>query len=101
MHRWWAILLVPMAVLAATPTLRDLNGNLLNLFKPLGVANVLFFISSDCPISNGYAPEIQKLCGEYETKGIRCTLLYEDIGIDREAAAKHLDEYRYQRIQAA
>jgi hypothetical protein len=101
MQRWWAILLIPMAVLAAAPTLRDLNGTLVNLFKPAGAANVLFFISSDCPISNGYAPEIQKICAEYTAKGVRCTLLYEDIGIDRDAAAKHLDEYRYQRIQAA
>ena len=68
MHRWWAILLVPMAVLAAAPTLRDLNGNLLNLFKPLGAANILFFISSDCPISNGYAPEIQKLVANTKPK---------------------------------
>jgi len=102
MRRWWTTLLLPAALLAATaPGIRDLNGALLNVFKPGGAANVLFFISSDCPISNGYAPEIQRLCSEYEARGVRCTLLYEDIGIDRRAAQKHLDEYRYRGIPAA
>lgn len=102
MRRWWITLLVPTALLAAAaPTVRGLDGSLLTPFKPGGAANVLFFIASDCPISNGYAPEIQKLCGEYERKGVRCTLLYEDVGIDRRAARKHLDEFRYRGIPAA
>ena len=101
-RRWWAYLLLPAAALAAAaPSIRDLNGSLLNVFKPGGMANILFFISSDCPISNGYAPEIQRLCAQYEAKGVRCTLLYEDIGIDRRGAQKHLDEYRYRGISAA
>jgi hypothetical protein len=102
MRSWWAILLVPIAVLAAAaPSIRNLDGVLLNLFHPAGAANVLFFISSDCPISNGYAPTIQNLCAEFERKGVKCTLLYEDIGIDRAAALKHLDEYRYRGMPAA
>jgi thiol-disulfide isomerase/thioredoxin len=99
--RRWTLLTLPMALLAAAPTVRDLNGALLNLFNPAGAANVLFFIASDCPISNGYAPEIQRLCAEYEGKGVRCTLLYEDVGIDPRGARKHLDEYRYRAVPAA
>jgi thiol-disulfide isomerase/thioredoxin len=101
MKRWWTTLMLPAALLAAAPGIRDLNGRLLNPFKPAGPANVLVFISSDCPISNGYAPTIQRLCAEYEGKGVRCTLFYEDIGIDRASALKHLDEYRYKGIPAA
>ena len=103
MRRWCITLLLPTAILAAAaaPAIRDLNGRLLNLFQPAGAANVRFFIASDCPISNGYAPEIQKLCAQYEGKGVRCTLLYEDVGIDRRSAQKHLDEYRYRGIPAA
>jgi hypothetical protein len=102
MRLWWTTLALPMALLAAAaPTIRDLNGALQNLFRPAGVANVLFFVASDCPISNGYAPEIQRLCAEFEGRGVRCTLLYEDIGIDRRSAQKHLEEYRYRGIPAA
>jgi hypothetical protein len=102
MRRWWTTLLLPVALLAASaPTIRDLNGALLDLFKPAGAASVLFFIASDCPISNGYSPEIQRLCAGYASQGVRCTLLYEDVGIDRRAALHHLDEYRYRGIPAA
>jgi thiol-disulfide isomerase/thioredoxin len=60
-----------------------------------GTVKVQFFISSDCPISNSYAPEIQRLCGEYEVKGVSCSLIYEDVGLDAASMRKHLTEYRY------
>jgi hypothetical protein len=104
MRRWWTTLtlLGPTALLAAAaPSVRDLAGTVLNPFKPAGVASVLFFIASDCPISNGYAPTIQKICAEYEPQGVHCTLLYEDVGIDAGSARKHLADYRYRGIPAA
>ena len=39
-------------------------------------AHVLVFVTSDCPISNYYAPEIQETCASYRTKGLACTLVY-------------------------
>ena len=102
MRRLSILLVASIAVLAAgVPTLGDLNGSLLNPFRPTGAANVLFFISSDCPISNSYAPTIQRICAGLEDKGVHCMLLYEDIGIDQRAATKHLDEYSYRGIPAA
>jgi len=65
-----------------------------------GKTNVQFFISSDCPISNSYAPEIQRLCSEYSNKGISCSLVYEDVGLDATSMRKHLNEYRYGGIPA-
>src|SRR5512143_3610987 len=65
-----------------------------------GKTNVLFFISSDCPISNSYAPEIQRLCSEYGMKGIACQLVYEDVGLDTTSMRKHLNEYRYDGMPA-
>ena len=61
---------------------------------------MLFFISSDCPISNSYAPEIQRLCSEYRMKGIACQLVYEDVGLDTTSMRKHLNEYRYDGMPA-
>jgi hypothetical protein len=102
MRHWWKTLLLPITVLAASaPGVKDLSGSLLNVFKPSGAANALFFISSDCPISNSYAPTIQKMCAGYESQGVRCTLLYEDIGADRGSVAKHLEEFGYRGIPAA
>jgi thiol-disulfide isomerase/thioredoxin len=57
---------------------------------------VQFFVTSDCPISNFYAPEIQQLCAAYAGKGVRCALVYEDVGIDDAGVRRHLAEYRYE-----
>jgi len=65
-----------------------------------GKTNVLFFVSSDCPVSNSYAPEIQRLCNEYGMKGIACQLVYEDVGLDTTSMRKHLHEYRYDGMPA-
>jgi len=65
-----------------------------------GKTDVLFFISSDCPISNSYAPEIQRLCGEYGKKNVSCSLVYEDVGVDESSVQKHLKDYGYTGIPA-
>jgi hypothetical protein len=102
--RWIEIIFGSGAVLAfgaASGQIHSIDGQLLNLFKPAGKANVLFFVSSDCPISNSYAPEIQRLCKDYGSKGIGCSLLYEDVDVNATSVRKHLDEYRYRAIPAA
>ena len=71
-----------------------------DLFMPAGKANVLVFVSSDCPISNGYAPEIQRICADARAKGVACTLVYEDGSIDAAAVQSHRDQYRYRDIPA-
>lgn len=79
------------------PRLRGLDGRWLAPFAPSGGAGVLFFVSRDCPMSNGYAPEIQQLCAEYAAKGVQCLLVYEDEGLDAAGVRAHLAEYRYDR----
>jgi hypothetical protein len=39
--------------------------------QSLGSGQRRLFVSSDCPISNAYAPEIQRLCGQFKVKGHR------------------------------
>lgn len=80
---------------ASAVEIRDIDNRLLRLFRPLGKANVLFFVSSDCPISNSYAPEIQRICDEYHSRGVGCSLLYEDVNVNASAVRTHLNEYRY------
>ena len=61
-------------------------------------AHVLFFVTSDCPLSNFYAPEIQALCTAYRPRNIACTLVYEDVGIDDARMRKHVAEYGYLKM---
>lgn len=71
-----------------------------DLFAPTGPANVLVFVASDCPVSNGYAPEIQRICRDYRAKGVTCSLVYEDVAINKARVRAHRDEYRYTDISA-
>ena len=82
-------------------TLRDLNGRALTPFAPTGPATVLFFVATDCPVSNSYAPEIQRVCRDYGPRGVECSLMYEDVDVYPSAAhldqdvRRHLHEYGY------
>ncbi|PHY08578.1 MAG: hypothetical protein CK533_13465 [Acidobacterium sp.] len=78
-HLGLAVLLAAAHLLAAVPArVLDLNGRPVN---PLAsgrdrVATVLVFTTTDCPISNRYAPEIQSLAAKFQTQGIGFTLVY-------------------------
>jgi len=106
----WILLLCSAAALAQTgpgsPQLRDLNGRMRMPFTPAGAANVVVFVATDCPVSNSYAPEIQRVCREYGPRGVECSLIYEDVDIhpttahlDREVR-QHLQEYGYRDFTA-
>jgi thiol-disulfide isomerase/thioredoxin len=109
---WSAVFLAVLAVApanrgAAVGQILDLDGRPLNPFAPAGAANVIFFVATDCPISNSYAPEIQRVCREYGPRGVGCSLIYEDVDSSTSATRlddevrKHLWEYRYADIPAA
>jgi len=57
------------------------------------VASVLIFISADCPVSNRYAPEIQRLYKEFAPKGVRFTLVYPNLIDDTGATERHTKDY--------
>jgi len=59
---------------------------------------VLIFVSIDCPVSNRYAPEIQRLYQEFSAKGVRFQLVYPNPADTREAIAEHLKAYGYPAI---
>jgi hypothetical protein len=86
---------------------RGVNGERLALFASTGKPSALFFIATDCPISNWYAQTIQQVCRDYATRGVACTLVYEDVDLGASPAAldaavrSHLNAYRYGSLIAA
>ena len=94
-----AIVFILVAVGASGQT-RDVNGRPLAPFAPAGKASVLLFVQTDCPISNSYAPEIQRICKAYESKGVSCTLAYEDVRVDAAAVRRHTSEFGYSGVTA-
>jgi thiol-disulfide isomerase/thioredoxin len=85
---------------AASLDISDVNGKQLSPMRPAGPAEVLFFITNDCPISNFYAPEIQRICTEYGSKSVSCALVYVDPQMNAAMVHKHLADFGYKGIPA-
>jgi AhpC/TSA family protein len=85
---------------AGSLSVTDIDGKELSPLRPSGPAEVLFFITHDCPISNFYAPEIQRICGQYGAKGVSCALVYVDPQMNAAVARKHLGDFGYKGIPA-
>jgi len=96
----WLTLALAGALAAASPSARDIDGHELHPMQPAGAAEVLFFITSDCPISNFYAPEIQRICKDYGGRGVSCALVYVDATMDVAAVRKHLHDFGYASVPA-
>jgi len=66
-----------VACAAAQPFGVDLNGQPIDRLAPPGVrAVVLFFTASDCPVSNRYIPEIERLDREFSSDRVRFLWVY-------------------------
>lgn len=74
----------------------SLSGERLNPFQASNVvAAVFIFVATDCPISNRYAPEVQRLQAEFSPRGVAFWLVYADRATTSEAIQKHLKDYGY------
>jgi hypothetical protein len=85
---------------SASAQTRDIDGRAVSPFTPAGAASVILFVASDCPISNAYAPAIAAVCRDYSTKGVSCTLAYEDARLDAAAVRAHAAAYGLRGIPA-
>jgi len=81
--------------------IRDIDGRAHRPFQPADTVYVLLFVMSDCPISNAYAPEIQRICQTSVAREFRCLLLYEDAQIAAPGVRAHRQAYGYSPIAAA
>jgi len=70
----------------------DIGGKLLHPFRPSGKASVILFITNDCPISNGYAREIRRICEQFSGQA-SCYLSYVDPDLTPQQVAKHVADY--------
>ncbi|MBI4658701.1 MAG: redoxin domain-containing protein [Verrucomicrobia bacterium] len=76
--------------------LLDLNNRPVDpLQTNLNQAKVFIFVSTDCPISNRYAPEVRRLCEKFSPLGAQFWLVYPSETETSETIRKHLEDYRY------
>lgn len=76
--------------------LRDTGGALHEPAEWTGAhAVVLFFITTDCPLSNGYAPEMNRIEQAYAPRGVRFYAVQGDTTVPDEEVRRHAREFAY------
>jgi peroxiredoxin len=100
-HFWTlATLCLTVTSLGAKPpspiVLRDTNGVVQQPLASGRKATVLFFIARDCPISNGYAPEINRIQRQFARNNIAFYAVHADTTLSVAAARQHARDYSYQ-----
>lgn len=53
----------------------------------------IIFVSTDCPISNSYQPELRRLHQQYEPEGVAFVMLHATAGMEPERIREHIKNY--------
>ena len=89
----------PGTAAAAIPTivLKDPDGRLVDPFLAAenSAALVFLFASVDCPVSNRYAPEVQRIHAAFAPKNVAFWLVYPNPSDTPDAVRAHLAAYGY------
>ena len=85
------------AAAATGLTLRDPDGRLVDPFLAAenSTAIVFLFASVDCPVSNRYAPEVQRLHAAFAPKNVAFWLVYPNPSDTPDAVRGHLKAFAY------
>lgn len=82
---------------SGTETYVNVHGDSLDpLDHRSGRLSALIFITVDCPIANGYAPQLKALFSAFEDKPVDFYLVHVDPGVDAVKARQHASEYGYE-----
>lgn len=92
----FAALLAAVSALAAqSNTAIDVTGKSVDPFASKGRAEVFLFVRTDCPITNRYAPELQRINREFSNRGVRFWLIYPDSTETAAAIENHIVQYHF------
>jgi hypothetical protein len=73
----------------------DLAGHPRNPFANAARVRIMLFVRTDCPITNRYAPELQRLGGRFTGPGVEFWLVYPDRTATPAAIKEHIAEYHF------
>ena len=88
-------LLTCLPAMAAPIQAHDINGISHTFPNVSNKATVLFFIAHDCPISNEYAPEFNRIASHYAAHHISFTAVYTENRASPAQVRKHAQDYGY------
>jgi hypothetical protein len=86
-----------LAVLQAAPSgngLLELSGKPLDPFSSDARARIFLFVRTDCPITNRYAPELQRIASEFAQRSVEFWLVYPDPAETVAAIKGQIAEYK-------
>jgi hypothetical protein len=89
-------LALPSGVSQSPPAfapVRDTDGRQLDLLAHDTLAAVLFFVTNDCPITNSYVPEINRIIADYQPRKVAFYAVYTDPALSIPAIRKHAREF--------
>ena len=94
---FFLLLLVCAAARAGELSVADAKGA---PHQPFGEARkakavALFFVTTDCPIANRFAPEINRICRDYEKRGVAFFIVQTDPNVKAADAVAHAKEYGF------
>ncbi|MBS1714064.1 MAG: redoxin domain-containing protein [Armatimonadetes bacterium] len=78
----------------AKQDLADIEGKSVSLPAKDAKATVLLFVAVDCPISNRYAPEMQRLYKDFHEKSVTFVRVYVDDSVSTDDIRKHGVEFK-------
>jgi hypothetical protein len=73
----------------------DLSGKSVDPFTSHARVEVFLFVRTDCPITNRYAPELQRLGREFSERGVRFWLIYPDPAETVSEIENHISQYHF------
>jgi len=76
-------------------SLPAIDGKAINPFQTTNKAVAFVFISAECPISNRYAPEVQRLHEKFSARDVAFWLVYPNTGESDQTIGQHLKDFRH------
>ena len=77
-------------------TVSDLKGTQHRIPAPDHKATVLFFVAHDCPISNAYVPEMNRIIADYKSRGLPFFAVYVDLNVPLSEIKSHARNFGIQ-----
>ncbi len=83
-------------LLSATPSSKTLEGMRVDLFAdPSKDVVVILFVAVECPISNRFAPAVNRIYGDFESNDFAMWTVYTDDLYTTDQIEKHRTDYQY------
>ena len=58
-------------------------------------AVIIFFVMTDCPLANGYVPEMNRIRADYESRGVAVYAVQSDNTVPETEVRRYAKEYAY------